>query len=384
MVRFQPRAVLHPEGREHPLKALGRKARGERLARMRSSPQWEGRGFGNASLQSLDAPRESMPLAEFLCPKERRKPLAPLPASDPTTAWSRPPESGLRVTWLGHSTVVLEIGGRRILTDPVWGDRASPSRLLGPRRFQPVPVALERLPPVDLVLLSHDHYDHLDYPTIRALRRSTVPFLTSLGVGAHLEAWGVAPERITEVDWWDRSDVLGGEISVTATPAQHFSGRGPGTRNHTLWSSFVIESGGHRVFFGGDSGLMTGFADIGDRFRPFDLVLLEIGAYHPAWANLHLGPANALTALQALGGGPLLPIHWGTFDLSTHRWDQPIEDLTTHGADAGAELLVPRLGEAAEPALARPLERWWEDVAELHGPESGLAAEPVKPPPPRD
>jgi L-ascorbate metabolism protein UlaG (beta-lactamase superfamily) len=245
-------------------------------------------------------------------------------------------------------------------------------------------VALDGLPAVDLVLLSHDHYDHLDYPTIRALRRSTVPFLASLGVGAHLEAWGVAPDRIRELDWWDRADLFGGEVVVTATPAQHFSGRGPGMRNHTLWSSFVIEAGEHRIFFGGDSGLMTGFAEIGDRFRPFDLVLLEIGAYHPAWANVHLGPANALTALQALGGGPLLPIHWGTFDLSTHRWDQPIEDLTVRGHEVGAELLVPRLGEATEPALARPVEPWWKDVAELHGPGTAPPDEAVSPPPPVD
>jgi len=368
------------------VKALGRRARGERLDRMRRSPQWQESAFANVSIRSLDSPREAMPLGEFFCPSQRRAPLAPLPAVDPTEAWSRPAETGLRVTWLGHSTVLLEIAGRRILTDPVWSERASPVRGIGPRRFQPAPVPLSGLPPLDLVIVSHDHYDHLDYTTVRALSRTSVPFVTSLGVGAHLEAWGVSAERITELDWWEQASLFGGEVMVTATPAQHFSGRSPTTRNHTLWSSFVIDGGGQRTYFGGDSGLMTGFAQVGERFRPFDLVLLEIGAYHPAWANVHLGPLNALRALAALGGGPLLPIHWGTFDLATHRWDQPIETLSTHAADAEARLVAPRLGEAAEPALvAGGGEAWWRDVARLHGLDAEVGPdEAVTPPPPPD
>lgn len=368
------------------MKALGRRAKADRLERMRRSPRWREGRFANVSIRSLDAPREAMPLGEFFCPSQRRRPLEPLPAVDPTPAWSRPAETGLRVTWLGHSTVLLEFAGRRILTDPVWGERASPVRGIGPKRFQPMPVSLAQLPPLDLVVLSHDHYDHLDYPTIRTLARATVPFLTSLGVGAHLEAWGVGSDRITELDWWEEATFFGGEIRVTATPAQHFSGRSPTTGNHTLWSSFVLEGGGHRVYFGGDSGLMTGFAQIGERFRPFDLVLLEIGAYHPAWAHLHLGPSNALTALSALGGGPLLPIHWGTFALSTHRWDQPIEALVNGAADTGAQVLTPRLGEATEPAVtAGDGEAWWRDLARLHGPDPEVGDdEPVTPPPPAD
>lgn len=353
---------------------------------MRSSPQWSGQGFANHSIRSLDEPRAALPLGELFCPSERRAPLEPLRAADPTEAWKRAAETGLRVTWLGHSTVLLELSGRRILTDPVWGKRASPARGIGPKRFQPVPVALANLPPLDLVVVSHDHYDHLDYPTIRALSRSSVPFVTSLGVGAHLEAWGVSADRVTELDWWERADFFGGEIVVTAAPAQHFSGRSPTTRNHTLWSSVVLEGGGHRVYFGGDSGLSTGFAEIGQRFRPFDLVMLEIGAYHPAWANIHLGPVNALAALGELGGGPLLPIHWGTFDLATHRWDQPIETLVTHAAGNAARLLTPRIGEAAEPALAAGGGgAWWRDTARLHGPDSEASPDALAaPPPPSD
>lgn len=349
------------------MRALGKKAAGERLERMQASPQWRDGRFVNVRYHPPPGPRAAMPLKEFLCPKERRKPLAPLPTVDPTEVWRAPPQTGLRATWLGHSTVLFEIGGRRALTDPMWGKRASPTRGVGPKRFQPPVIPLDRLPPLDLILLSHDHYDHLDYSTIRKLAGLDVPFVASLGVGAHLESWGIEPERITELDWWERAGPFDGDLTVTAAPAQHFSGRAPGSANHTLWSSFVLEVLDARVFFGGDSGMTPWFADIGSRWEAFDLVLLEIGAYHPAWGDIHLGPENALRALDALGGGPLLPIHWGTFDLATHRWDRPVEVLTERGSESGARILTPRLGEAVEPGLGDAFDRWWRDVARLHG-----------------
>ncbi len=238
------------------MKSLGKKATGERLARMQASPQWVGNGFRNVDFKRPEEPREAMPLREFLCPTEQRKPFAPLPLFDPRPSWQTRPRTDLRATWLGHSTVVIEIGGFRVLTDPMWGERASPTRRLGPRRFHQVPVPLDALPPIDLILLSHDHYDHLDYSTISALASLEVPFVTTLGVGAHLEWWGVDADRITELDWWERTELLGGELTITATPAQHFSGRAPGSGNHTLWASYAIEGRDRRVFFGGDSGMM--------------------------------------------------------------------------------------------------------------------------------
>jgi L-ascorbate metabolism protein UlaG (beta-lactamase superfamily) len=268
----------------------------------------------------------------------------------------------LRATWLGHSTVLVEIDGLRVLTDPVWGPRASPSRLVGPKRFQPVPVALRALPPIDLVVISHDHYDHLDYPTILELARLQVPFVTSLGVGAHLEAWGVAPGRITELDWWESHTLPGTELTVTAAPSQHFSGRGLKDRNATLWSSFVLRTARHRVFFSGDTGLTTEYALIRERLGPFDLVMLEIGAWHPSWGDIHLGPRNALEALSLLGGGAFLPVHWGTFALAMHPWDEPAETLLALAAQRGAQLLLPRLGEAVEPAHGEAPQPWWREV----------------------
>jgi L-ascorbate metabolism protein UlaG (beta-lactamase superfamily) len=344
------------------MKSLGKKPEGARLERIRNSPRWNGERFRNVHPipPGLRDPTVPMPsLSDFLCGGERRVPTGPLPSMNPVEAWTRAPSSGLRATWLGHSTVLLEIDGVRVLTDPVWGPRASPSQLIGPKRFQPVPVSLRQVPPVDLIVISHDHYDHLDYPTIRALAKSSVPFVTSLGVGAHLEAWGIQPERISELDWWESHTVPNSDLMVTAAPSQHFSGRGWKDRNATLWSSLVIRSPRHTIFFSGDTGLTTEYQSIRDRLGPFDLVMLEVGAFHPAWGDIHLGPENALKALALLGGGPFLPIHWGTFSLAMHAWDQPAEVVLDLAPKTGVQLLMPRLGEPVEPAHAKGVEPWW-------------------------
>jgi L-ascorbate metabolism protein UlaG (beta-lactamase superfamily) len=363
------------------MKSLGSKPDGLRLERIRASLLWAGEAFRNIhpvlpGLRDAGVPRPT--LSEFLCGGARRVPVAPLPSTDPRKAWSKAPGSGLRATWLGHSTVLVEIDGLRVLTDPVWGARASPSRLAGPKRFQPVPVALRELPPIDLVLVSHDHYDHLDYPTIRDLARRDVPFVTSLGVGAHLEAWGVAPQRITELDWWEshtlQSRTAKTELTVTAAPSQHFSGRALKDRNATLWSSLVLRTGRHAVFFSGDTGLTTEYATIRERLGPFDLVMLEVGAFHPSWGDIHLGPAHALEALSLLGGGAFLPVHWGTFSLAMHAWDEPAETLLDLGPKRGARLLMPRLGMPVEPAHEHSPSPWWRAVDAIRSGKAGGAA----------
>ena len=297
-----------------------------------------------------------------MCGPQRGVPERELPAANPLELWRHKPDTGLRATWLGHSTVLIEIDGARVLTDPVWGPRASPLRLAGPKRVQPVPVALREMPPVDVVIISHDHYDHLDYPTIRALAKSRVPFVTSLGVGAHLQAWGVGAERITELDWWESCDLAGG-LRLTAAPSQHFSGRTPKTRNSTLWSSFVMRSERHGVFFSGDTGLTTEYADIRARLGPFDLVMLEVGAWNAAWGDMHLGPDNALKAAALLEAPVFLPVHWGTFRLAMHDWDQPAERLFELRGTSRARLMMPRLGEPSEPAVASGrIDPWWRAV----------------------
>jgi L-ascorbate metabolism protein UlaG (beta-lactamase superfamily) len=372
------------------MKSLGKRAAGARLERMRGSPMWVGESFRNIhpiqpGLRDATAPRVT--LSEFLCGGERRVPSAPLPSMNPTDAWAQPPETGLRATWLGHSTVLIEIDGWRVLTDPVWGPRASPSRLAGPKRFQPVPVRLSALPPIDLVLVSHDHYDHLDYPTIRELAQIGVPFVTSLGVGAHLEAFGVAPERITELEWWqshrlESSAKQGqsegqGELEITAAPSQHFSGRGLKDRNATLWSSLAIRTAKHSVFFSGDTGLTSEYATIRERLGRFDLVMLEVGAFHPSWGDIHLGPEHALEAHALLGGGAFLPVHWGTFSLALHDWDAPPETLLALAPQRGVQLVMPRLGEAVEPSRSEAVLPWWREVDAGRPRKTAPAPEPM-------
>jgi L-ascorbate metabolism protein UlaG (beta-lactamase superfamily) len=300
-------------------------------------------------------------LREWLFGKQQRRPPVALPVERPHEVWARPVESNLRATWLGHSTVLLELDGRRVLTDPVFAKRIGPASFVGPRRFHPVPAALAEVPPIDVVLLSHDHYDHLCAPTMRQLARRGVPIVTALGVGAHLERLGFDPARITELDWFEAATV--GGVRFTATPAQHFSGRAVGGRNRTQWASWVIEAERTKVFFSGDTGLTDELVAIGGAFGPFDLVMLEIGAFHPAWGTVHLGPENALEAFRMLGGGTLFPVHWGTFSLGLHAWNDPGEQLLELAPRHGARILTPRLGSPFEPAHVEGPTPWWREVA---------------------
>lgn len=355
---------------------------GQRAERIKASPQFNGRVFVNTHpvAAGFKAGVERPTLRDFLCGGERRVPGGPLPMADPRAAWKHPSETGLRATWLGHSTLVLELDGVRLLTDPVWGKRASPLPFAGPKRFHPPPVRLDQLPALDAVIVSHDHYDHLDFPTIRELAKTPIPFVTSLGVGAHLERWGVAAQRITELDWWEDTDVNG--VRVTATPAQHFSGRGIKDRNSTLWSSFHLRSERSSVYYGADSGLTSEFSDIAQRFGPFDLVALEIGAHHPAWGDIHMGPHNALRAREMLGSGAFLPIHWGTFNLAMHPWDEPADVVYQLAPAAGIHMVTPQLGEAFEPARADSTNPWWRAVggATPLPPDMVEGSEPVEMP----
>lgn len=351
------------------MKSLGKRATGLRLERMRASPRYRvtdrGEGFHNVHpiTPGLRDSTERPSLGDFLFADGRRTPAGPLPAANPLDAWRRPAGSGLRATWLGHSTVLIEIDGLRVLTDPVWAQRASPTQLAGPKRFQPVPLALKALPPLDAVVISHDHYDHLDHATVRELvKLQDMPFITSLGVGAHLQAWGVPPERIVELDWWEHWQHPAADLRIHAAPSQHFSGRSLKDRNATLWSSLVIETPSHRVFFSGDTGLTGEYAAIRERFGRFDLVMLEVGAFHPSWGDIHLGQENALQAYRLLGGGAFLPVHWGTFSLALHDWDQPAETLLELGPKQGAQLLMPRLGEAVEPDRGEAVSPWWREA----------------------
>jgi len=299
-------------------------------------------------------------LKEYSANKAENTPKQPIgPFKTDTSVYWVPPLGGLRITWVGHSSLLIEIDGKRILTDPVWSDRVSFSSFFGPKRFFQPPLSLEQLPVLDAVLISHDHYDHLDKKTIKFFAATKdVPFYCSLGVGKHLQGWGIEPGFITEMDWGD-SVMLGSDCVITATPGRHFSGRGIIGRNETLWSSFVIKGNKHNIFFGADSGWFPGFKEIGDVFGPFDLTMLEIGAYGKYWPDIHMGPDNATNAHLALKGKLMMPIHWGTFNLAPHAWFEPIEKLLQYAAEKRIKLFVPAPGEPTAVKGAF-IADWWK------------------------
>ena len=298
---------------------------------------------------------------EFFLGAKARSPQSPLgPFHTDPAVYSIEPRSGLRITWIGHATSILEIDGVRILIDPVWDERASPTTWSGPRRFFPAPLELSQLPDIDAVIVSHDHYDHLGAGTIRAiaslaaLRRAR--WIAPLGVGALLHDLGVPAAHCLDLNWMASTRV--GSVQVTALPARHFSGRGLFDRFETLWASFALSGPRHRAYYGSDSGEWPGFRDIGEQFGPFDVTMLEIGASDPLWADIHMGPDGAARSFQSLGGhGFLMPIHWGLFDLALHHWKQPIEKIWSV---EGLKLWSPTPGVPSEVIEAVELRsEWW-------------------------
>jgi len=290
----------------------------------------------------------------------------------PLAATQFPAEAGeLAVTWFGHASALLEVDGQRVLVDPVWSHRVSPSPILGPTRLHPAPVALEALPPVDVVVISHDHYDHLDLPTVRSLLHgSTATFVVPIGIGAHLRTWGVPDDRIVELDW-DASTTVG-DLTLTCTEARHFSGRFF-ARDTTLWASWVIAGPRHKVFFGGDTGYTPAFAGVGARFGPFDLTLLPVGAYNEAWRAIHMDPEEAVRANGDLGGRVMLPIHWATFNLAFHRWAEPVQRARAAAAHSDVRLVVPLPGQRIDVLSPPDLVDWWSAV----GSQADRPAEPA-------
>jgi L-ascorbate metabolism protein UlaG (beta-lactamase superfamily) len=272
------------------------------------------------------------------------------------------PRSGLRITWFGHSSSLIEIDGVTILIDPIWDERAAPTQWAGPRRFFPPPLALEALPPIDVILISHDHYDHLGAGTVERLARmenlQQTRWITTLGVGAILSSFGVAPARTTEIDWTEEVQI--GPLTITALPARHFSGRSLFNRFETLWASFALIGPKHRVYYGADSGEWDGFHEIGERFGPFDLTMLEIGASDPLWRQIHMGPEGAVRSFRALGDhGLFMPIHWGLFDLALHPWQEPIETIS---ASEDLKLWSPTPGAPTEVVCDVEVRSdWWRD-----------------------
>ncbi|MGB3463680.1 MAG: MBL fold metallo-hydrolase [Cyclobacteriaceae bacterium] len=261
------------------------------------------------------------------------------------------------VNWLGHAAVLIENSGKYVLLDPMLGERASPFSFMGPKRYHPSPIAPKDLPEIEAVIISHDHYDHLDYETIQLIHPKVKIFLVPLGIGATLKYWGVPEVKIKEMDWHDTHK--SGQFEFIATPARHFSGRFL-TRNNTLWASWVINIGEEKIYFGGDTGIFNGFADIGKQYGPFDLSLLPIGAYNEAWHDIHMNPEEAIDAFGQLDRGLFIPIHWGTFDLALHSWYEPVKQLVDSEDLANEELITPRPGEWIDYRTYQSDHLWWK------------------------
>ena len=338
-------------------RAFGHRAQGARRARMEASPHWGGGHFVNPQpLRNSfwGAAWGALHRSSEVRPRQQLPTVVGVPRG-----LEVPAATGLRVTWLGHSTVLVELDGCRVLLDPVFSERASPFGWVGPSRWFPPPIALADLPPIDAVLISHDHYDHLDWQTVSAMKDWSTTFIVPLGVGAHLVYWGVPEAHIVELDWWEQAAVGCGGLSIVATPARHASGRTVLDDDATLWAGYALIGAQHRVYYSGDTGLFPALADIGSRLGPFDLTILEVGQYGSAWPDWHMGPEQAVRAHQMVLGRVLLPVHWGTFALAYHAWTEPIERTLAAAAAAGVTVVAPEPGQSLEPEAPPPLVRWW-------------------------
>lgn len=329
------------------------------LELLKRSPQFRDGRFRNLAPPVAPTMSEGRGLLrEMLFGGQQRRPTGLIPLVPPRLD---NPTDGLHITWYGHSSSLVEIEGTRVLIDPVWSLRASPSQLVGPRRMHAPPHRLEELPHLDAIVVSHDHYDHLDTASVRTLLRTqSAPFVVPLGVGAHLRRWRVPPERIVELDWHEGVDLAG--VRITATPAQHFSGRAF-TRNNTLWASWVIAAPERRVFYTGDSGYFPGFAEIGAKYGPFDATLVQVGAYHPAWPDIHMTPEEGVATHLDVRGKLLIPVHWATFQLALHGWNEPAERTWREAKAHDVALAVPRPGERIDVADPPQFDPWWQALS---------------------
>lgn len=352
-----------------PARALG--ARAEEIAPHTAGSRYlRGGAFQNLEPAGGSVDADLQVLADMI--RRPGRPRAPIPVLTPRFA-EQPGE--LAITWLGHASVLVELDGVRILTDPVFGQRCSPAPNIGPKRMHAAPATVADLPPIDIVLISHDHYDHLDMGTVAelALRQPATRFVAPIGVGAHLEVWGIEADRITEADWWESTTlaVAGIDFTFTCCPARHFSGRAL-TRNLAQWASWGVAGPSHRMFFSGDTGFSEQFDEVGARLGGVDLTLIAVGAYDPVWPDVHVNPEEAvavhrMVAGDAVSDAVMIPIHWGTFNLARHTWGDPIARVLPSAAANAATVLVPPPGGAIDliqrtgTGVDNP--KWWEASA---------------------
>lgn len=334
----------------------------ERRKTYKQSPQFTDRTFKNSQAVNLNPSfSETLTIARkfFFTKVVEGRPtkdisVPSLEASSFHSNYSEP-----RLLWLGHSSFWLQIHQMNILLDPVFSEVAAPHPWLGDKRFNKNnPVQIADLPPIDAVLISHDHYDHLDYETMLQLKDKVRHFYVPLGVGVHLEAWGISADKITELDWWESKQIA--SLELVCTPARHFSGRKLNNRQHTLWSSWVIQTPTHKLFFSGDSGYDKHFKEIGIQFGPFDLALMECGQYNKMWPDIHMFPEETAQAGKDIQAKKIMPIHWGVFKLALHSWVDPIERVQKAADSLNIPLITPKIGEWFS-IHTNTNENWWHE-----------------------
>ncbi len=340
---------------------FGKLPSGKRLDRIKQSPNYRDGSFQNVYKTEMMAEGVSYPkmMLEFFGKGVDREPTTILPSVK--TDLKALVETEPIIIWFGHSSYLIKIEGKNILVDPVFSERASPFQFIGSKNYAiNSPYSISDFPDIDMVIISHDHYDHLDYNSILQLKSKTELFCVGLGVGSHLESWGVDSIKIREFDWWESEEVFPG-FELISTPARHFSGRGF-KRNQTLWSSYVLRTPSKKIFIGGDSGFDSSFKTIGEKFGPFDLSILECGQYDKQWPFIHMMPEETAQAAVDLSGNVLLPVHWAKFTLGLHPWKEPAERVTTAAEKLKLTVTTPLIGEVVELNNSFPNNKWWADL----------------------
>jgi L-ascorbate metabolism protein UlaG (beta-lactamase superfamily) len=337
---------------------FGENPTGEKLAKISQSAHYQGDGFVNEVETNMDMGFEKiLETSQAYMDADYTDPEGPLPVRFGNTNEATSDTSAF-LTWYGHSAFLLEMEGKKILIDPLLGDAAAPLSFMSPRYAYEAPINMEDLKEIDAVIISHDHYDHLDYPTIDKIKAEVGHFYVPLGLGSHLESWGVDPGDITELDWWESATL--DSIEFTATPARHFSGRGF-TRNQTFWNSYVIAGNHQKIYFSGDGGYADHFEEIGERLGPFDLALVECGQYNKNWAEIHLMPEESVQAAIDVRAKEMMPIHWGAFRLALHDWNDPILRSKAAAIAKGMGFVSPYIGQRFEVGAEGNWDDWWEE-----------------------
>ena len=340
----------------------------ERIKKLQNSPQYKDGKFVNPIEAPIMAPDSTWSYIKkrFFSSRIDPEPTGKVPVKTiQQNEWTGINRDSVFFAWLGHSSILIAVDGKKILVDPVLEERASPFSMIGPRRFHPTPATAKGLPPIDVVLITHDHYDHLEEPTIKQLNSKTSLFLVPLGIGELLEDWGISSNKVVELDWWERHKV--GSLNFIATPAVHYARRWLFDGDERLWCSWSVQSQNNRFFISGDSGHFDGFKKIGDELGPFDMTFLKIGSYDDMWKQIHMLPEEAVQQHQDLRGDIMVPLHWATFDLALHPWYEPIERALASVETKDVQIITPLIGERIDINRLPTMTKWWRSVDKPQG-----------------